>query len=113
MSRIGRHLNRAVQVWRATTADDTGGGHSEVWAHVSTPRGRRSQPTARERQAAHQLSARLDFTWYFSPRTDVRRGDELREAGGAVHTVFATFEPSVDGTYLRADCTTPQPNTDT
>ncbi|MFE3382832.1 head-tail adaptor protein, partial [Streptomyces anulatus] len=94
----------------ATTVEDSGGGRSEVWAHVSTPRGRRSQPTARERQAAHQAQARLDFTWYFSPRADVRRGDELREPG-AVHKVFATFEPSVDGTYLRADCTTDQPLT--
>ncbi|MEV6450920.1 head-tail adaptor protein [Streptomyces anulatus] len=111
MSRIGRRLNRPVEVWRATLAPDGGGGTSEVWARTSRPRGRRSQPTARERQAAHQAQARLDFTWYFSPRADVRRGDELREPGGAVHKVFATFEPSVDGTYLRADCTTDQPLT--
>lgn len=107
MSRIGRHLNRRVAVWRSVSAADEGGGQSEQWALQSTPRGRRSQPTARERQAADQAQARLDFTWYFSPRADVRRGDELRE-GGRTHRVFATFEPSVDGTYLRADCTTDQ-----
>ncbi|MER5892396.1 head-tail adaptor protein [Streptomyces sp. NPDC001876] len=108
MSRVRRHLNRTVEVWRMTTTPDGGGGQSQGWALASTPRGRRSQPTARERQAADQSEARLDFTWYFSPTADVRRGDELRETTGAVHKVFAIFEPSVDGTYLRADCTTRQ-----
>lgn len=107
MSRVGRHLNRRAEVWRVAAVDDTGGGQADTWTLTGTVRGRRSQPTARERQAADQSSSRLDFTWYFSPRADVRRGDELRE-GGRVHRVFAVFEPSVDGTYLRADCTTDQ-----
>ncbi|MFJ9027567.1 head-tail adaptor protein [Streptomyces sp. NPDC102274] len=108
MSRIGRYLNRTVEVWRVVLADDGGGGQDQMWVHESTQHGRRSQPTARERQAADQAEARLDYTWYFDTRADVRRGDELREPG-MVHAVFAVFEPSGPGTYLRADCTTRQP----
>ncbi|MFD6432821.1 head-tail adaptor protein [Streptomyces venezuelae] len=108
MSRVGRLLNRKVPVWRSSTADDGGGGQDTVWAQVATVRARRSQPTARERQAADQAEARLDETWYFAPGTDVRRGDELRPPGRAPAEVFAIFEPSQDGTYLRADCTVRQ-----
>lgn len=107
MSRVGHLLNTSVPVWRATTTDDGGGGQETVWAQVATLRARRSQPTARERQAADQSSARLDETWYFQPTADVRRGDELRPAGRVLE-VFAVFEPSVPGTYLRADCTAHQ-----
>jgi head-tail adaptor len=110
VSRVGRLLNTSVPVWRASTADDGGGGQETSWAQVATLRGRRSQPTARERQAADQASARLDETWYFHPDADVRRGDELRPAGRVLE-VFATFEPSEPGTYLRADCTVQQPTT--
>ncbi|AZM57749.1 head-tail adaptor protein [Streptomyces sp. WAC 01529] len=92
-------------------ADDGGGGQEETWQQVNTLRARRSQPTARERQAADQAQARLDETWYFDPGADVRRGDELRPPGRAPAAVFAVFEPSEDGTYLRADCTVQQPVT--
>ncbi|MHC3391298.1 phage head closure protein [Streptomyces lavendulocolor] len=110
MSRIGRYLNRSVQVWRSVTEDDGGGGQSQTWQQQATARGRRSQPSARERQAADQSGADLTHTWYFPPSQDVRRGDELRE-GGRIYTVNAVFEPSVDGTYLRADCTARQATT--
>ncbi|MDQ1037268.1 head-tail adaptor [Streptomyces sp. V3I8] len=110
MSRIGRLLNRKVPVWRATTSDDGGGGQETAWAQVGTPRARMSQPTARERQAADQSESQLDETWYFAPDADVRRGDELRPPGRVVE-VFAVFEPSEPGTYLRADCTVRQPTT--
>jgi head-tail adaptor len=109
VSRVGRLLNRTVPVWRASTVDDGGGGQETTWAQVATVRARRSQPTARERQAADQAEARLDETWYFHPTADVRRGDELRPPGRGVAEVFAVFEPSEDGTYLRADCTVRQP----
>ncbi|MET8824789.1 head-tail adaptor protein [Streptomyces sp. NPDC004610] len=110
MSRVGRLLNRRVPLWRAVTVDDGGGGQDVTWVHLDTVRARMSQPTARERQAADQAEARLDETWYFAPGTDVRRGDELRPDGRVVE-VFATFEPSEPGTYLRADCTVRQPTT--
>ncbi|MCI0384585.1 head-tail adaptor protein [Streptomyces sp. CNQ085] len=108
MSRIARLLNIKVPVWRATTVDDGGGGQSTEWAQVGTPRARRSQPTARERTSADQAGAALDEVWYFAPSADVRRGDELRPPG-RVLKVVATFEPSVPGTYLRANCTLHQP----
>lgn len=110
MSRAGRLLNRKVPVWRAVTADDGGGGQTVTWQQVGTVRGRRSQPTARDRTAAAQASAELDQVWYFGPAADVRRGDELR-LGGQVWQVIATFEPSEDGIYLRADCTARTPTT--
>lgn len=110
MSRVGRLLNRTVPVWRATTSDDGGGGQETTWAQVGTPRARKSQPTARDRQAADQAQAQLDETWYFLSTADVRRGDELRPPG-RVLKVIATFDPSEDNTYLRADCTVRQPTT--
>lgn len=108
MSRIGRHLNRTVQVWRLVLADDGGGGQSETRVLQSAPRARLSQPTARERTAAQQAGADLTHTVYFAAGADVRRGDEVRR-DGAVYDVYATFEPSEPGTYLRADCTVRQP----
>ncbi|MFB9464527.1 phage head completion protein [Streptomyces cinereospinus] len=110
MSVVSHLLNTTVPVWRATTADDGGGGQETTWQQVGTPRARMSQPTARERQAADQAEARLDESWYFHPSVDVRRGDELRPPGRVVE-VFAVFEPSEPGTYLRADCTVRQPTT--
>lgn len=110
MSRVGGLLNTSVPVWRMSTVDDGGGGQETTWAHASTPRARKSQPSARERQAADQAGAELNETWYFHPGTDVRRGDELRPPG-RVLKVIAIFEPSEPGTYLRADCTVRQPTT--
>ncbi|WP_306186968.1 head-tail adaptor protein [Streptomyces sp. MK5] len=104
MSRIGHLLNTTVSVWRAVTVDDGGGGQETTWTQVGTLRARRSQPSARERTAADQDGAQLDETWYFAPGTDVRRDDELRPPGRVLR-VIATYEPSVTGTYLRADCT--------
>jgi head-tail adaptor len=108
VSRVGRLLNRKVEVWRETTTDDGGGGQATAWVHQDTPRARRSQPSARERTAADQAGAELNETWYFNPGTDVRRRDQLRPPG-RVLKVIAVFEPSEDSTYLRADCTLVQP----
>lgn len=104
MSRLGRLLNTSVPVWRPAIADDGGGGQQTTWVHIGTPRARKSQPSARERTAADQHGSDLDETWYFPPDTDVIRGDELRPPGRVLR-VIAVFEPSVPGTYLRADCT--------
>lgn len=104
MSRVGRLLNTTVPVWRPQLVDDGGGGQETTWVQAGTPRARRSQPTARERQAADQAAGQLDETWYFDPGTDVRRGDELRPPGRVLR-VTAVFEPSEPGTYRRADCT--------
>ncbi|MDX3559068.1 phage head closure protein [Streptomyces europaeiscabiei] len=108
MSRVGHLLNRRIEVWRETSADDGGGGQAKTWVHESTPRARKSQPSARERTAADQAGAELTETWYFNPGTDVQRRDQLRPPG-RVLKVTAVFEPSEDNTYLRADCTLVQP----
>jgi head-tail adaptor len=108
VSRVGHLLNRRVEVWRETSADDGGGGQTTTWIHASTVRARKSQPSARERTAADQAGAELNETWYFTPGTDVRRRDQLRPPG-RVLKVVSVFEPSEDGTYLRADCTLVQP----
>lgn len=108
MSRVGRLLKASVEVWRAATVDDGGGGQSTTWQQIGTQRARLSQPSARERQAADQSSADLTHIVYLTPGADVRRRDELRR-DGLVLEVTATFEPSEPGTYLRADCTARQP----
>ncbi|GHF73933.1 phage head completion protein [Streptomyces thermodiastaticus] len=104
MSRVGHLLNTSVPVWRRVLADDGGGGQTTTWTQIGTLRARRSQPTARERTAAQQDGSDLDETWYFAAGADVRRDDELRPPGRVLR-VIAVFEPSVPGTYLRADCT--------
>ncbi|MBI0294501.1 phage head closure protein [Streptomyces sp. PRKS01-29] len=108
MSRVGRLLNVSVEVWRASTVDDGGGGQETTWTQVGTPRARLSQPSARERQAADQSGAELTHIAYLASGADVRRRDELRRTG-LVLEVTAVFEPSEPGTYLRADCTARQP----
>ncbi|MFC8124658.1 phage head closure protein [Streptomyces sp. NPDC057302] len=108
MSRTGHLLNTSVQLWRAVTADDGGGGQETTWQLQATVRARLSQPSARERQAADQSQASLTHVVYLKPSAGVLRGDELRR-DGVVYEVNAVFQPSVSGTYLRADCTARQP----
>ena len=108
MSRINHLLNAAVEVWRFTRVPDGMGGYSESWAQVGSARARFSQPTARERQVADKEEARLTHVAYLSAGADVRRSDELRTAD-RTYEVLAVFEPSMPGTYLRADCHSEQP----
>lgn len=108
MSRVGHLLNRKVEVWRETSADDGGGGQAKTWVHQSSPRARKSQPTARERTAADQAGAQLDEVWYFDPGTDVQRGDQLRPPGRVLKVTYIV-EPSEDDVYRRANCELVQP----
>lgn len=110
MSRLSHLLNRRIEVWRPVRVDDGMGGWEETWTQVGTVRTRVSQPSATERVVADQSQARLTHVVYLEAAADVRRGDELRD-GTRVFTVLATFEPSVSGTYLRADCEARQPTT--
>lgn len=79
------------------------GGWTEGWAKVSTVRARFSQPSATERAVNDRLEARLTHIVFLRDDADVRRGDELRTPGRTFR-VLAVYEPSVPGTYLRADC---------
>jgi SPP1 family predicted phage head-tail adaptor len=102
-------LNASADVWRFTRTDDGMGGYSEQWAKISTVRARYSQPSATERVAADQSESRLTHVVYVDAGTDVRRSDELRNSG-RTYEVLAVFEPSMPGTYLRADCWAHQPD---
>ncbi|WP_433699098.1 head-tail adaptor protein [Nocardiopsis sp. CA-288880] len=103
----GHLLNTTVAVWRVVLADDGGGGQTETWSEVSAQRARLSQPTAAQREAGDQDGARLTHVVYLRPGADVHRSDQLRQQD-LVLEVVAVFEPSVRGTYLRADCTSRQ-----
>ena len=107
MSRVSHLLNTSLEVWRASTVSDGGGGQSTSWQQQSAVRARLSQPSAQERTAADQSGSDLTHVVYLTPGADVRRGDELRSAGRVLE-VLAVLEPSVPGTYLRADCTARQ-----
>ncbi|MCM2580448.1 phage head closure protein [Streptomyces meridianus] len=104
---IAHLLNTSLEVWRAATVSDGGGGQSTSWQQQAAVRARLSQPSARERTAADQSGSDLTHIVYLTPGVDVRRGDELR-AAGRVFEVLAVLEPSMPGTYLRADCTARQ-----
>lgn len=103
----GHLLNTSVQVWRVAVTGDGGGGQVETWVSQGAQRARLSQPSARQREVGDQDGAQLTHVVYLSPGADVRRGDQLRQTGLTLEVV-AVFEPSVRGTYLRADCTARQ-----
>jgi SPP1 family predicted phage head-tail adaptor len=103
VSRIARLLNRSAEVWRDTRVPDGMGGWTSGRSKVGTVRCRISQPSATERLAADQNGTDLSHVVYLLPTADVRRGDELRNAG-RVFDVKAVYEPSVSDVYLRADC---------
>jgi head-tail adaptor len=111
MSRVSRLLNTRLEHWRRTRVPDGGGGWEETWAQVGDApvRARVAQPSARERVLADAAQAQLTHVVYLEPSSAVRRGDQLR-LGARVFTVLATFEPSVPGTYLRANCEEGQPS---
>jgi len=109
MSRATRLLNTDVEIWRYSRVPDGGGGWEETWALLATVRARLSQPSAAERQVADQAQGWLTHVAYLESGADVRRGDEIRQAGLTLE-VIATFEPSVPGTYRRANCTAQQPD---
>lgn len=105
---IDHLLNRRLDVYRRQSAPDGSGGESSVRAKVATVRARVSQPRASERILAEQAGARFDHYVYLSPRADVRRGDQLRDAGADPDSspyfdVEAVVEPS-DPRYRRAQC---------
>lgn len=105
MSRVGKLLNSSAEVWRSTRTPDGIGGWVDAWAQVGVKpvRARFSQPSAAERTVNDHLEARLTHVVFLLSDADVQRGDELRKPG-RVFRVLDTYEPSVAGTYLRANC---------
>jgi head-tail adaptor len=103
MSRVGHLLNSSAEVWRQSLTPDGMGGSTAVWVKVGSVRARYSQPSAAERVIAAQNGADLSHVVHLADSAGVQRGDELRR-GTVVFEVLATYEPSMPGTYLRADC---------
>lgn len=103
MSRVSALLNSAAELWRDQRVDDGMGGSTSGWSKVADVRARFSQPSAAERVVAGANGADLDTVAYLPSTADVRRDDELRR-GAEIYEVLAVFQPSVPGTYLRANC---------
>ncbi|MEW2635260.1 head-tail adaptor protein [Streptomyces sp. NPDC048389] len=93
---IGHWLNRELQVWRPQTEPDGAGGQTTT--HVQQPddvRAKVDQPSTAERVLAAQAESRHTHSVYLLPDADVRRGDELRDAGsGEVWRVLSVLSPS-------------------
>lgn len=104
MSRVTRHLNQDVEVWRKQRTPDGGGGYETTWVLVAAVRARFSQPTAREQVDAALPHAEWSEPVYFEPDADVLRNDEVRRTGEQTVTVESVVRPSAPNTYLRANC---------
>lgn len=93
---IGHWLNRALQVWRPTTQDDGAGGQETTLVQQPDDvRAKVDQPSASERILAQQANSKHTHSIYLLPTADVRRGDELRDAGtGQVWRVLSVVGPS-------------------
>lgn len=102
MSRVGRLLNRQLQVWRTTTVPDGMGGQTSTAAQVGTVAGKVDQPSPSERMLAAQAGSEHTHNVYLQPTADVRRGDELR-GNGQVLRVLSVVQPSRP-VYSKAEC---------
>jgi head-tail adaptor len=103
MSRVSGLLNASAEVWRDQRVSDGMGGWITGFAKVASVRARFSQPSAAERVVAGANGADLDTVVYLPASAVVRRDDEIRR-GADVFEVLAVFQPSVPGTYVRANC---------
>ena len=98
MSRIGRYLNRQLEVWRPTTVADGAGGSDTTLVLQGTVRAKVDQPSPQERLIAAQAGSKHSHDIWLLPSADVRRGDELRGADvlGTVQAfrITAVVQPS-------------------
>lgn len=78
MSRIGRYLNRQLEVYRPTTVEDEGGGQETTLVLQGTVRAKVDQPSPQERLVAAQAGSEHSHDIWLLPTADVQRGDELR-----------------------------------
>lgn len=99
---IGRHLNRTLEVWRPTTADDGYGGQDTTLVRQAGVRAKVDQPSASERLLAQQAGAEHTHDVFLLPDADVQRGDELRGRGQRLR-VKQVVEPSATR-YRKAEC---------
>ncbi|MFI2367301.1 phage head closure protein [Streptomyces sp. NPDC018833] len=107
MSRIGRYLNRQLEVYRPTTVDDGAGGQETTLVLQGTVRAKVDQPSNADRMLAAQSGSEHDHTVFLQPRANVRRGDELRGTDSLgtdqVFRVLSVVQPSTP-VYSKAAC---------
>lgn len=103
MSRLAHLLNTSAEVYREERSPDGMGGYVTAWQPAGVVRARFSQPSVTEQVLAGQAGDSRTHLVYLLPTAGVRRGDQLR-LGTDVYLVLKTLQPSVPGTYLRADC---------
>lgn len=98
MSRIGRLLNRRLEVYRVTTISDGAGGQETTLVLQGTVRAKVDQPSPQERLVAAQAGSEHSHDIWLLPTADVDRGDELRgtDALGQdqVFRVLSVVQPS-------------------
>lgn len=115
MSRIGRYLNRQLEVWRTTTVPDGAGGQQTTLAAVGTVRAKVDQPSPAERLLAQQGDSKHSHDVFLTPGADVQRGDQLRGTDGLgvaqVFRVLSVIQPSRP-VYSKADCELIEKETD-
>lgn len=104
----GRFLNRRLEVWRPTAADDGYGGQETTFVQQpGTVRAKVDQPSNADRLLAQQAASTHDHTVFLLPSADVQRGDELRgtdRLGTAQRfRVLAVVQPSTP-IYSKAPC---------
>ncbi|MFE0270814.1 head-tail adaptor protein [Streptomyces sp. NPDC058992] len=78
MSRVGRYLNRRLEVWRTVAVPDGSGGENTALVLQGTVRAKVDQPSPTERLTAAQAGSRHSHDIWLLPTADVQRGDELR-----------------------------------
>lgn len=93
MTRIGRHLNRQLEVWRPTTVDDGAGGQETTLLLQGTVRAKVDQPSQTERLIAQQAQSKHSHDVFLHSSADVLRGDQLR-GDGQVFRVQSVVQPS-------------------
>lgn len=82
MSRIGRYLNRQLEVWRTATVPDGAGGQSTTLVLQGTVRAKVDQPSPTERLIAQQANSKHSHDIWLLPTANVRRGDQLHGTDG-------------------------------
>lgn len=98
MRGIGRYLNRTLEVWRPSFADDGHGGQTTTLVLHGTVRAKVDQPSPTERLLAQQAQSKHSHDVFLLPTADVLRGDELRGTDGLgtaqAFRVTAVVQPS-------------------
>jgi SPP1 family predicted phage head-tail adaptor len=102
VSRIGRYLNRQLEVYRPATVPDGAGGQQTSLVLQGTVRAKVDQPSPTERMVAAQTGSKHSHDVFLLPTADVRRGDQLRGDGQTfrVHSVVQPSRPEYSKAFV-------------